>query len=247
MRIPELIGHRGYPRHYPENTLIGFEAAIAAGARYIETDVQLTKDRVPVLFHDHRLRRICGVDGAIADYSYAQLLEFQASEFDRFGYKFTQLRIPALADLGALLERHPAVTAFIELKRAGIEGFGADSVLECVHAALKPVISRCVPISYVLDVLPAARPSFPAVGAVIDRWRERKQDIIQAIQPEYLFCDVAGLPRFGKLHFHSAKIAVYEVVDPKIALRLAGRGVHMIETFEVGEMRQALALLGAAA
>ena len=240
----ELVGHRGYPRHYPENSLAGIEAAIAAGARFIETDVQLTQDRVPVLFHDHDLLRICGVQGAVADYTLEQLQRFPASEFTRFGYKFAQTRIPALTELGALLARHPAVTAFIELKRDAIERFGADIVLERTHAALKPVIAQCVPISYVLDALPAARPRWPAVGAVIDRWSERMQDIIQDMQPEYLFCDVEGLPRFGKLHYPGAKIAVYEVVDARVALRLAARGVDMIETFAVGELRQALELFG---
>lgn len=247
MPIPELVGHRGYPRHYPENTLAGIEAAIAAGARYIETDVQLTKDQIPVLFHDHDLVRICGVQGTIADYTFDQLQQFPASEFARFGYKFVRTRIPALTELGALLARHPPVTAFIELKRSAIERFGADIVLARVHRALEPVIAHCVPISYALEVLPAARPRWPAVGAVIDHWRERKQEIIRTLQPEYLFCDVDGLPHFGKLHFPGAKLAIYEVTDPEIALRLAGRGVDLIETFAIGEMRRALALHDAGA
>ncbi len=243
----EIVGHRGYPRHYPENSLIGIEAAIAAGARYVETDVQLTQDRVPVLFHDHDLPRICGEHGTIAEYTFEQLQRFSAGEFARFGYKFVQTRIPALAELGALLERHPAVTAFIELKRDAIERFGADTVLDRAHAALKPVIAQCVPISYVLEALPAARPRWPAIGAVIDRWRERKQDVVRTMQPDYLFCDVEGLPRFGKLHYPGAKIAVYEVVDARIALRLADRGVDMVETLAIGELHDAMELLGVAA
>ena len=39
-----LIAHRGYPAHYPENTLIGLEAAIKAGAERIEFDIQLSAD-----------------------------------------------------------------------------------------------------------------------------------------------------------------------------------------------------------
>lgn len=247
MPTPELVGHRGYPRNYPENSLIGIEAAITAGARYIETDVQLTQDRVPVLFHDHDLMRICGIQGAIADYTFEQLQQFPASEFTRFGYKFAQTRIPALTELGALLARYPAVTAFVELKRDAIERFGADTVLDRAHAALKPTIAQCVLISYVLDALPRARPRWPAVGAVIDRWSERTQDVIQEMQPEYLFCDVEGLPRFGKLHYPGARIAVFEVVDARVALRLAARGVDMIETFAIGELHDAMELLGAAA
>ena len=63
MVIPEHVAHRGYTRHYPENTLIGIEAAIQAGARYVEVDVQLAADKTPILFHDRNLKRVCGVQG----------------------------------------------------------------------------------------------------------------------------------------------------------------------------------------
>ena len=85
MIIPQLVGHRGYPRHYPENTLIGIEAAVAAGARFVEVDVQISSDRVPVLFHDRGLKRLCGVDGRIQDYRYDELWAFRASEPGKFG------------------------------------------------------------------------------------------------------------------------------------------------------------------
>jgi hypothetical protein len=59
---------------------------------------------------------------------------------------------------------------------------------------------------------------------------------VQAIHPEYLFCDAEDLPRFGKIESGEAKIVVYEVTDPQLALRLAKRGVGFIETFAIGEM-----------
>ena len=117
MRIPELVAHRGYPQHYPENTLIGIDAAIRAGARYIEVDVQLSADRVPVLFHDRTLDRLCRAPGMIHEFTREELKNFHALEFERFGYKFAQNPITTLAELGALLVRHPQVTAFIEIKR----------------------------------------------------------------------------------------------------------------------------------
>ncbi len=47
-----LQGHRGARALKPENTLPSFEAALDAGVRSIETDVHLTRDGVPVLYHD---------------------------------------------------------------------------------------------------------------------------------------------------------------------------------------------------
>lgn len=51
----DLQGHRGARGLRPENTLSSFEAAFDAGATSVETDVHLTADGVPVLFHDAAL------------------------------------------------------------------------------------------------------------------------------------------------------------------------------------------------
>lgn len=57
----ELQGHRGARGLKPENTLPSFEAALDAGVTSIETDVHLTRDRVPVLIHDPFVsERLCG-------------------------------------------------------------------------------------------------------------------------------------------------------------------------------------------
>lgn len=51
----ELQGHRGARGLKPENTLSGFEVALDLGVSSIETDVLLTRDGVPVLFHSPRV------------------------------------------------------------------------------------------------------------------------------------------------------------------------------------------------
>lgn len=242
MTIPQLVAHRGYPRHYPENTLIGIEAAIAAGARFVEVDVQISRDGIPVLFHDRDLQRICGVPGKIHEYRYAELWTFHAAEREKFGERFKDVHIPSLTELGHCLQRHSGVTAFIELKRSALERFGVDTMLNLVRRSLKPVLAQCVLISYSLEALLAARHAgWPEIGAVVDRWDERKQEIIGAIQPRYLFCDVEGLPAAGELQTERMHLVVFEVADARVAMTLAGRGVSFIETFAVGEMIQALA------
>jgi glycerophosphoryl diester phosphodiesterase len=47
-----ILSHRGYPSQVPENTLAAFKAAIALGVDGIETDIRLSRDHVPILFHD---------------------------------------------------------------------------------------------------------------------------------------------------------------------------------------------------
>jgi glycerophosphoryl diester phosphodiesterase len=47
-----ILSHRGVQTHAPENTLAAFEAAIALGVDGIETDIRLSQDGIPILFHD---------------------------------------------------------------------------------------------------------------------------------------------------------------------------------------------------
>jgi len=245
--IPTLVAHRGYARHYPENTLVGIEAAIRAGARHVEVDVQLSADGVAVLFHDRTLNRICGVPGAVHDRPLAELRALRATEFDRFGYRFANEPIATLAALAELLAREPAVTAFIELKRVSLERFGSGVVLDSIERDLAPVRNRCIPISFDVAALNAARErGWPSVGGVIDRWSERRDDALARLKPQYLFCDVNGLPRFGRLSVDGARLVIYEVDDPGLGLALAARGVEFIETFDCGGMAAALALQAAA-
>ncbi len=244
MRVPELVAHRGYPLHYPENTLVGIEAALAAGAHFVEVDVQLTADRVPVLFHDRNMDRLCRVPGAIHEFTRDQLRQRHVLEFDRFGYKFAQNPITLLAELAGLLARNPQATAFIEIKRIAVERFGVATVLERVLTALAPVTAQCVLISYNMPVLLAAREQgYRRVGAILERWHHRRNPDVRAIHPDYLFCDAADLPRFGDLGQDGAGVVVYEVTDPQLALKLARRGVGYIETFAIGEMLAAFGLL----
>ncbi len=71
--------HRGLHNNEskaPENSLAAFKKAVEAGYG-IEMDVQLTKDKVPVVFHDFTLKRICGKEGKVCDYTFQELKEFK--------------------------------------------------------------------------------------------------------------------------------------------------------------------------
>lgn len=242
MNLPALVAHRGYARHYPENTMPAIAAAVAAGVHFVEVDVQLTKDGVPVLFHDRTLDRLCGVAGAIHGHTADELGHMRASFFDRFGYKYAQVGIASLDDLAKLLAANPSVTAFVELKRIAVESFGAQTLVRSVRETLQSVARQCVLISYSLAALTEARAQgAERIGVVIDKWRERKADAIARLRPEYLFCDLDGLPRFGSLRFAGAATVIFEVGDAGIALKLARRGVDMVETFACGELARDLA------
>ena len=103
-----LYAHRGLHDNEtdaPENTMRAFEKAVEAGYG-IELDVQLTKDKVPVIFHDFTLQRMCNVAGKVIDYTYDELQEFAICGTDQ--------RIPKFEDfLNMVAGRVPLV---VELK-----------------------------------------------------------------------------------------------------------------------------------
>ena len=89
----------------PENSMAAFRKAVEAGYG-IEFDVQLTRDRIPVVFHDETLNRVCGIDGKVRDFTYEELQRFPLCK--------SQERIPKLADFLAMVDG--CVPLIIEIK-----------------------------------------------------------------------------------------------------------------------------------
>ncbi|OOO00930.1 MAG: putative glycerophosphoryl diester phosphodiesterase 1 [Chromatiales bacterium USCg_Taylor] len=181
---PDLVAHRGYALHYPENTGAAIHAALTAGAKYFECDVQLTADRVPILFHDQALDRVCGVPGRIHEVQFAELAPLSAYEPGRFGERFRGEPIASLEDIGCILKCNPEVAGFIEIKTESIEQFGVESVFDRVDAVLSRYARQVVLISYSREFIRHARGY--AIGAIIDRWEDLAA--IRSLHPGYVFC-----------------------------------------------------------
>lgn len=88
-----LYAHRGLfdnKTDAPENSLPAFQKAVEAGYG-IELDVQLSKDGVPVVFHDASLKRMCGVEGNVWDYPLSELKQLKLAD--------SNAEVPTLAEV----------------------------------------------------------------------------------------------------------------------------------------------------
>lgn len=244
MSAERLIAHRGHARVCPENTLSAVDSALAAGARAIEIDVQLSADGGAFLMHDRTLERMCGYAGAMAELTRSQLARLRASERERFGERFADEPVASLAEFTACIARAPDAHAYVELKRVSIERFGVDAVLDAVLPMLLPIRSRCTLISFDVGVLLAARQRTQIpVGPVLITWGQRFDAEVLALAPSVVFCDLEKLPASGALDVPGGKLAVYEVDEPQVAQALFQRGVEFVETFAVGELLAGLRAL----
>ena len=59
------IAHRGASGHAPENTMAAFRRAVELGARFIETDLQITRDARVIAIHDFTLDRTTSGKGQV--------------------------------------------------------------------------------------------------------------------------------------------------------------------------------------
>ena len=110
-----VVGHRGWPLVYPENTLVGFKAALELGVDALELDVHVTKDDHVVVIHDEQLDRTTDGKGAVREATLAELKGLDAGR--PFDGKFAGERIPTLEEVMDLVAG--AVPLAVEVKSPG--------------------------------------------------------------------------------------------------------------------------------
>lgn len=76
----KIIAHRGFSGMYPENTRLAFDKALDQDCDAIEIDVQLSKDGVPLLYHDDDLQRLVKVSGYLADNTWQEIENYRVQK-----------------------------------------------------------------------------------------------------------------------------------------------------------------------
>ncbi len=124
-----ITAHRGASHGAPENTKAAVELAIAEQADYVEIDVRMTADGVPVLMHDRALFRTTGVVNEIDNVTYAELCTYDVGR--RYAIQYEGETVPSLREI---LEAYGRKIRFnIELKGDGNRKL-AEAVLKLLEA-----------------------------------------------------------------------------------------------------------------
>ena len=227
--LPRVIGHRGAAALAPENTLAGFRAARDAGARWVEFDVRLTADLVPVVIHDATLARVAGMSARIARLTADRLATIDAGSW--FAPRFAGERVPtlaaALAECAAL-----GLGANVELKWCGIRSRALAR-----HVADQVREARDLPLlvsSFRPSLLAAFRRRAPDVprGLLLERLRPGWRASACRLGCFTVNLGASGLDAraIGAVRSAGFRLVVYTVNDPARAARLLAAGVDAVIT-----------------
>jgi len=218
LQLPKVIGHRGAKAYAPENTLASFREARRRGATWVEIDVKLTADNVPIVMHDASLKRTMGVDRLVALTPSAELpkdvptFEQAIACFEKEG-------------LGCNVEIKPCEGRDVETAQVTVA-----TLRRCWPSTLPPPLLS----SFKPDSLAAAREAAPEfarailLGELNDEWRVRA-DAVGAVGVNTDGKKLAS-SRAREVKQAGLALSVYNIDDAAQARALVAMGVDCIIT-----------------
>jgi len=235
-----LVGHRGWPAVAPENSLEGMTAALATGTRWVEFDVQLTSDGVPIVIHDRGLGRTGTAPTRVLDSDWATLAGAPVHQPSRWGDRYLGAQLPMLTQMVDLIIAQHHACAFVDVRPQSVRRHGARATLDAIAPICSPAGERLILISFDQAFVALAKAASMRCGWIIRSWSEGTCRALAELSPEFVFCRYDRLPG-GELPAGPWRWAVYTVDAPDRALELMARGVQLVETDDIGRMRGELA------
>ena len=168
--LTRVVGHRGAALRAPENTLAGFREAARLGAGWVELDVMLTQDGVPVVIHDETLDRTTDRRGRVEATPWPELAAADAGSW--FAAAYAGERVPRLEEaLAAIADCGMGVN--IEIKPCpGRERDTAAAAVATAKACWPEHLPPPLFSSFKRTALAAAQQAMPAAwprGLLLDR------------------------------------------------------------------------------
>jgi len=227
----QIIAHRGASGLAPENTLSAFNLAVESGAAMIELDVHLTRDHHLAVIHDATVNRTTNGQGAVADFTLAELQQLDAGSW--FGPEFSGAQIPALTEVIQGVGGRCRLNIEVKQVEAGRNSRPVEAVLletlEAAGAAESHLIS-----SFDWDLLTRIYQLAPQVKLAylfsFLPWNLRKRmagGMLTAIHPRH---PIVSGRLIKAAHAQGLQVNVWTVDKPERMRKLAALGVDGIIT-----------------
>ena len=239
---PPVIAHRGARAGAPENTLAAFKLAFSEGATWMETDIKLTHDGMPILMHDDSLDRTTNGQGAVADAYWTEAKNLDAGKW--FSEDFAGEHIPTLSEALHYIISH---NLHINLELKPCPGRTQATVMVTLIEAAKiwpqdyppPLIS-----SFNIDALIVAsrlNPDWP-LGLLLDSWTDEWPSLLKQTGATAIHFNEKCLTkdRVDKFVSMDLPVLAYTVNDPIRAQELLHWGVGAVFSDNPGEIIKVL-------
>ncbi|KOV99370.1 glycerophosphodiester phosphodiesterase [Streptomyces sp. NRRL B-1140] len=254
---PLVIGHRGASAYAPENTLASLDAAAELGIRWVENDVQRTRDGELVVIHDDNLRRTTDVEEVYPDRAPWRVEDFTAAEIARldagswFGPAYAGVRVPTLEQFVRRLESHRQ-KLLLEIKnpelypgieRQTLKVLSNEGWLDRSHLAGRLIVQSfsADSVRTVHELKPGVKTGLlgtPRLPDLLDcaEFADQINPSYGSLTPAY----VSSVQAFDGPHGRPMKVFAWTVDDAKTARRVAGYGVDGIITNRPDVVRRAV-------
>jgi glycerophosphoryl diester phosphodiesterase len=254
---PLVIAHRGASAYAPENTLAAVDKAAALGIRWVENDVQQTRDGELVILHDDNLRRTTDVEEVFPDRAPWKVKDFTAAEIARldagswFGPAYAGARVPTLEQLVNRVERrHQKLLLEIKnpelypgIERQTLKVLSNEGWLDRSHLAGRLIVQSFDPDSVrtVHELKPAVKTGVlgtPSVSDLLDYagFTDQINPSYGSLSPAY----VASVQAFSGPHGRPMQVFAWTIDDAAAARRVAAYGVDGIITNRPDVVREAV-------
>lgn len=227
----QVWAHRGASAYAPENTLPAFQKAIELGAQGIELDVHESADGELVVIHDETVDRTSNGHGRVVDQT---LMELKALDFSYGKASFSDVRIPTLPEVYALI-KPTGLRINVEIKCDVIIYWGIWEKLIALEREMG-MQGRILYSSFNHYVLPKIRELDPnaKIGllygeALVDPWVYANYLRADAIHPHYR-ATLYGPGLIEGCKKNNVAINTWTVDDPDAIYRLAQAGVEAVIT-----------------
>jgi glycerophosphoryl diester phosphodiesterase len=249
---PTVIGHRGAAADAPENTLPSFDLALAVGAHILESDVQATRDGVPVLSHDASLERTTGSAQRIDALDLAALRGLDAAfafagADDSYPLRGKGIGIPSLAEA---FEAFPTARFNLEIKAESPELVASVVALVAEHERADRTLLAAGSDSVMTVIRDEIKRTgvAPALGASLADVLAFVRAAVDGVAPEsdamalQLPTEFAGRPLItpelvAHAHAHGAVVHAWTINDEAEMKRLIELGVDGLVTDYPARMR----------
>jgi glycerophosphoryl diester phosphodiesterase len=253
---PRVIAHRGASAYAPENTLAAVDKAAELGIRWVENDVQRTRDGELVVLHDDNLRRTTDAEEVFPDRAPWKVRDFTAAEIARldagswFDPAYTGARVPTLEQFVHRVERHHQ-KLLLEIKNPelypGIER-QTLKVLSNEGWLDRPHLGRLIVQSFSADSVrmvhglkPGVKTGLLGTPPVADLpGLARFTDQINPSHATLSLAYVSSVQAFRGPHGRPLEVFAWTVDDAATAQRVAGYGVDGIITNRPDVVRKAV-------